>query len=645
MGTAGYMAPEQVRGVEVDHRADIFSFGVVLYEMVAGRHPFRRESGIETMNAILREDAPPIADVAVPPAMVRIIEYAMEKAPSNRFDSVRDIAFALGTLTLSGEVPSRGRRARKAVVEAKPKEVTYERITFRRGFIMSARFAPDGTIVYGAAWEDKPIEIFASHRAIPEPQPLGANADVLSIAPSGELALSIGRHYYGGWRSRGVLARRPFGGGAPRPVLEDVQEAEWTRDGKDFLVVRMVNGMSRIELPIGNVLYEAPFWISHARQSPRGDLIAFIEHPLWGDDAGSAVIVDRQGNERARSSRWHSTGGLAWLPKGDEIWIAAEAVGRGRDIVSLTLSGRERVILPTPGRFTLHDIDKDGNALIAFENGRREAVAGTVRDGLERNLSWFDWSWISDVSDDGKLLLLVEQASAVRGRNTVYVRPTDGGAAIRIGEAHARGRAMSRDGKWIVIETALPTALELVPVGAGATRRLPTPKLETVLAWQPFPDRKRLLLLGHNRPQPLGIYEMPFDGDGSVRSLSETRASWPILLSNDGNTVASIGPDEKIFVYPIGGEARCLPGSSSGDTPIGWTQDDRALYVQRSGRVAVRIDRVDVATGEASHFHTIAPCDPAGILDINPCYVTPDGQTYAYSFRRFLSDLYVVSGL
>jgi TolB-like protein len=98
MGTVGYMAPEQVKGEIADHRADIFAFGAVLYEMLAGRRAFERATRAETMTAILREDAPSLTSVrnAVPPALEQVVEHCLEKRPEDRFQSSRDLAFALG---------------------------------------------------------------------------------------------------------------------------------------------------------------------------------------------------------------------------------------------------------------------------------------------------------------------------------------------------------------------------------------------------------------------------------------------------------------------------------------------------------------------------------------------------------------------
>ena len=649
VGTVGYMSPEQVRGASVDHHSDIFSFGIVLYEMLSSVQPFRRDSSVETMNAILHDDAPTLSDEAIPPVLTRLLEHAMEKNPSRRFESMKDVAFALDAISESGETSAvRSKTKSKKSKSERPKQIAYSRITFRRGFIMTARFSPDGTIVYGAAWEDKPLEIFSSHPATPESRPLGvANADVLSISPTGELALSLGRHYVAGYVTSGTLAHMPLGGSAPRAVCEDVQEASWSGDGKELIISRAVGGLYRIESPIGNVLYQSANWISHVRPSPAGDRLAFLEHPLYGDDGAAVVIVDRNGKPLVRSSKtWSSTSGLAWTPKGDEVWIAGEG-GGGRDLIAVSLAGRDRVVLPVPGRLTLHDIATDGRVLLAFESGRRETVAGRVGEEQERNLSWFDWTWLSDITEDGKMVLLAEQAAAVRGRNTIYVRPVDGGPAVRISEGQGRGRPFSRDGKWIVAATqGTPVRLELLPVGAGQPRVIPIHQLENVLAWQLFPDNQRLAVLAQEAGQPVHLFEVTLDGSKPPRAISPVIAGWPLQLSNDGQTIAAMGPEDRVLLFPMqGGDPRPVESCGPGDVPIGWTADDRALWVYLRGRVSVRIDRAAIEGSKREPWHTVRPADAAGIVDIFPVSITSDGQTYAYGYRRLLSDLYVVTGL
>jgi serine/threonine protein kinase len=103
MGTVGYMSPEQVRGQEMDHRADIFSFGVILYEMLSGRRTFTGDSAVEVMNAILNEDPPELTATnhRVPEGLERVIRRCLEKKPEQRFHSAHDLGYALEALSIS----------------------------------------------------------------------------------------------------------------------------------------------------------------------------------------------------------------------------------------------------------------------------------------------------------------------------------------------------------------------------------------------------------------------------------------------------------------------------------------------------------------------------------------------------------------
>ena len=648
VGTVGYMSPEQVRGSAVDYRSDIFSFAIVLYEMLTGSQPFRRDSSVETMNAILHDDPPALPEESIPPVLTRLLEHAMEKNPSRRFESMKDVAFALDAISgSSGESSAAKTRSKSRKNKSeRPKEVKYSRITFRRGLIMTARFAPDGTIAYGAAWEDKPLEVFSSNPASPESRPFGLpSADILAISPSGELLLSLGRNYVAGYITSGTLARMPIGGGAPRPLCEDVQDAAWMPDGKELIITRQVGGMFRIESPIGNVIFESERWISHARPSPKGNHIAFIDHPLWGDDGGGVTIIDRNGKEVLRSAEsWNSIGGIAWTPKGDEVWIAGQSEHSDRNLTAVSLTGKERLVLAIPGRLSLHDIDAGGRVLVSIENARRETVTGQHGQMHERNVSWFDWTWLSDISSDGKLVALTEQAAAVRGRNTVYIRPVDGGPAVQIGEGQARGKAFSRDGKWIVAAT--PSGVEILPVGAGQPRLVALGQIEKYLSGQFFPDQRRLLVLGNESGQPMHLYELQIDGSAPPRRISDAIVRWPALLSNDGQHAIAMGADDRALLIPVSGsEARTIAAFGPGDIPINWTTDDRALWISKRERTRMTIERAEIDGGARSPWQTIHPGDPAGILDIFPVHMTADGQTYAYSYRRSLSDLYVVNGL
>ncbi len=653
VGTIGYMSPEQVRCDLIDHRSDLFSLGVVLHEMLSGETPFHRPSSVETMNAIIHDDPPPLTLFGS--GVERVLRHALEKAPGNRFQTAKDFAFALESLGGSDLHPSpagrkKGAKAKTDPVVHEQEPPLYRRMTFRRGFIMSARFAPDGSVIYGAAWEDNQLEIFSSYQTGPEARPLSLrDSDVLSVSSSGELAISMGRRFMGvGYATTGTLARVPLAGGAPRRVCQDMQEADWTHDGRNFLLIRRLDGFYRIESPIGNVIYKTPSWVSRARFSPTEDLIAFIEHPLWGDDAGSVMIIDRGGNTVVRGSEaWNSTSGLAWTPKGDEVWFTGEAIGkgRGRDIMSISTSGKARVVLPVPGRLTLHDISSDGRVLVAIENGRREAVSGTQGDAQERNLSWFDWSRLCGISRDGSFIAFEEQAAGVQGLNTVFIRTTDGAPAVRIGEGRARGNPISPDGEWLAIAVGNPPHLEVVPVGVGEPIVVKCDLIE-LSGWQFHPDMKRLIVLGNYAGAQRQIFEVMIAGDSTARPITDgITLNGSFALSHDGTTIAA-GTEQGVMLIPVeGGETRKASGCLQGEVPLEWTEDNQALFVSERGQASLKVYRIDVNSGERTEWLPIRPDDPAGILDIMPVHITPDGKSYAYGYRRLLSDLYIVTGL
>jgi serine/threonine protein kinase len=120
LGTVGYMSPEQVRGLPTDHRSDIFSLGVILYEMMAGTAPFRGDSAIETLNAILKEDPPTLRlrNARIPEELERVVRHCLEKAPDARFQAARDLIFSLEPAIRSIRPAERRPKKRATVLSA-----------------------------------------------------------------------------------------------------------------------------------------------------------------------------------------------------------------------------------------------------------------------------------------------------------------------------------------------------------------------------------------------------------------------------------------------------------------------------------------------------------------------------------------------
>jgi hypothetical protein len=296
MGTVGYMSPEQAAGQPVDFRSDQFSLGSILYEMTTGERAFQRRTSVETLAAILREEPKPIAGLnpAAPAPLRWTIERCLAKEPDERYASTKDLARDLksvrdhlseasgATVTAPRARSRRGwllpaaaglilgallgaaaiLRFRAAAPRIQP---VYQQVTFGRGTIYGARFAPDGkTIVYSAAWDGKPAELFATQTDSPESRPLGlSSASLLGVSPSSELAVRLRGRFLLGFESAGTLARVPFNGTAPRELADDITAAEWSPDGQQLAVTRPEGGQWRLEY--------------------RGRLMSYIEvNGIWG---------------------------------------------------------------------------------------------------------------------------------------------------------------------------------------------------------------------------------------------------------------------------------------------------------------------------------------------------------------------------
>jgi len=670
MGTAGYMSPEQASGQPVDYRSDQFALGAILYEMATGKRAFQRKTGAETLVAIIREEPESLGQLAPKsPAPVRwIAERLLAKDPEERYASTRDLARDLRSVrdhltetsasgALEAAEPAKIRRlgwlipAAAAFVAGagialfvasslrllEPTPPRFQRLTFRRGTILTARFAPDGnSVVYGAAFDGNPIEIFTTRPESPESKSLGLpSAGVLSVSRTGELAISLGQHLLIGWESAGTLARVPLSGGAPRELLENVQDADWSPDGKELAVIHQAGNRVRLEYPIGTVIQEATGWLSHPRISPDGQFVAFFDHPERGDNAGRLVILDTRRHSRVVGPQLGGNSGLGWSARGGVV------LGSGGRLIKVSTSGSVHGIATLAGGFLPEDFASDGRMLAKRTNNRREIAGFGPGDSRERNLTWLDWSYPDDISDDGRVVLFDEQG---RGREDYlcYVRKTDGSPAVLLGKA--RGFALSPDGRWAVTTDADAGQITLLPTGPGSPRGIL--KSSLVYQWGAFfPDGKRLVLTASEPGHGARIYVQELDG-GKPRAITpEGYTTLQRTISPDGRTVAAVGPDRKIHLCSTdGGEPRGLPGAREDELPFGWTSDGRSIYLGRITMPA-RVDICNVVTGERRLWKEILPPDPAGVLAIGPVLITPDGKSYVYSYRRMLDDLFLVTGL
>ena len=646
LGTPGYMAPEQVRAEVIDERADIFALGIVLTEMATGSHPFHRATRVETMTAILQSDIT-LPD-SMPPGLARVIDHMLAKHVSSRFQSMKDVAFALRLLSgshASGEMSSTARMS--PIREVRAAERDFLSLSLRRGRIGNARFTREGTVVYGASWEGNPIEILLATPGKLDSIPIGPpGTDLLSVSSLGDLAVSLGRAFLGGWVSIGTLARMKMAGGAPRKIHERVVDADWAPDGKNLAIIRQSDqGTFVLEYPIGRPLRVSGGWLSHVRFSRDGSRLAFIDHQWFGDDAGRPIVIDLEGREIMVPEEMNSsTSGLAWSPGDDEVWIAGDRRGAGRNVLGYDMSGTQRLVLSAPGQLTLCDVSQDGEILITHDNWRREVYSARHGETAVKNLAWFDWPMLTAISSDGSEILIEEQRARSQGSTgpAFFLRPVDGGPAVHIGDG--RARSMSPDGNWVAADTGVAGHLELIPTGVGESKLVKLQQFEQTVWWHWFPDGKRLLILGAALDHSRLSLCVPLDGSEAT-PVGPGNLGWPCALSPDGDRVIAAASDDRLMIYPVsGGEAMLVPGAERGEWPICWSDDAKYIYVYPRGKTALSIDRIDLDSGERVMWQEVRPLDAAGIVDIFPVWLTGDGESNAYSYRRCLSDLYLVRG-
>lgn len=521
---------------------------------------------------------------------------------------------------------------------------TYQQLTFRRGTIWSARFAPDGqTIVYGAAWDGLPIELFSTRTGSPESTALGQKADVLSISSSGEMAISLNRQFTREWESSGVLARVALAGGAPRELLKNVKDADWSPDGTELAVVRRAGAHDRLEFPAGRMVYDVQGFMMRPRVSGDGNGIAFLQRRS-GEE--SVEFVTRNGEPRTLAAPVTDVTGLAWSPDRAEVVFTVTSRG-STEIHAVSTSGRQRLVARVAGEWTLNDIAADGRALMTQNFTRGNIFAASPGHRGERDLSWLDRSVAVDLSADGRLVLLAEVGAAGGASRAIYVRPTDGAKAVHLGDGEPA--ALSPDGKWVIaIKGASPERLALLPTGAGDSRLLPNGPIIDYYSVKWLPGGTRILFGALEPGSGLKPYRQDVAGDPPQPVGANGPPANAVFVGDEEHYVFR-GAQRRYYFTAGAQSPRLLDTVTAEDYVIQACADGRSVFVIRPALPTIRIDRVDLQTSQRTPWKELFIPDPAGVMHAGPEYplvlVTPDGETYAYNYLRVLSNLFVVDGL
>jgi dipeptidyl aminopeptidase/acylaminoacyl peptidase len=546
-------------------------------------------------------------------------------------------------------------------------EPQFHRLTFRRGEVRSARFSPDGeTIVYSAAWDGEPSQVFVVSRRSTEARPLEIpDSEVLSVSSNAELAILLRRDRVS---NLGTLARVPLAGGMPREMAHDILQADWAPDGQSMAIIRQRGDKTRVEYPIGTVRYETPHYVRDVRIAPDGKRLAILE-PSQGQwdlaiiDGGAPVTIAR-GWARGAT-------GIAWSRDGREVWVSGtNSAASPPALYAVNIEqGTMRLVTRLTGAVRIFDLSQKGETLLSNGTWRAalmwthsggqailpdqpEATTTEGQAGLpllhqeepEKDASWLDWSILNDLSPDGRTILFSETREGGGARSAVYLRRADAPAPLRL--ADGMGDALSPDGKWVLAHQG--ATLAIVPTGTGEPRELNVEgSFESGAAW--LPDSRRVIVGGATGKGAYRLYLID-TLDETAKAISPENI-WSggvrsFAVSPDARFVAGMNAGETIVLYPLDGTAAMpVQGVEKGEIPIQWSADGASLFVYRPTALPARVHRVTLATGQRELWRELTAADPAGVYKIAPVTITPDGNAYAYTAMRVLSELYRTEGV
>jgi len=296
------------------------------------------------------------------------------------------------------------------------------------------------------------------------------------------------------------------------------------------------------------------------------------------------------------------------------------------------------------GGVLLHDVSADGRILVSHGDERQGMQFGSFEPRIERDLSWFDWSLLRDMTRDGNHVLFDESGEGAGQAPQICIRGTDGSAASRIGDGV--GLQFSPDERSVLgIPTGQPGAAVILTIGAGTARTLRLPDHDVHLGgW--FPDGRSIWVSANQEGESIRVYRMTLDDEKFAPITEPGIGGFESRATPDGRYLLSSGPDRLYRLYPIeGGEPIDLKGTLPMDRPVGFSADGSKLFVFERASTPARVFSVDMKTGERAFWREIGPNDLGGVFSVAPVRLSADLNRYAYSYGRILTDLFEVSGL
>jgi Tol biopolymer transport system component len=256
------------------------------------------------------------------------------------------------------------------------------------------------------------------------------------------------------------------------------------------------------------------------------------------------------------------------------------------------------------------------------------------------DLSWLDYSVVRDLSADGKTIVFSESGEAGGAIYGVYIRHTDGDSAVRLGDGTTE--ALSPDGRWVlsIPRNKNPAQIVMLPTGTGQPRAVTRDNINHRNArW--FPDGRRILFQGDDAGHAPRLWVQSIDG-GPPRAVTPENVVGT-QVTPDNRFILGRTADRKYFLFPVGGGAPVpVPTLRGDDVPVRFASDGRSVFVGSFGKIPALLTKVALSSGARSIWMEAMPADPAGLTNVGPIFVTPDGGRSVYSYTRMLSDLYMV---